>query len=68
MEEKTVHVPNISCGHCKATIEREVGEIPGVVEVSADVESKNVRIRWQSPADWDAIAGFLDEIGYPAQG
>ncbi len=27
MEEKTVHIPTISCGHCVATIKREVEDI-----------------------------------------
>ena len=36
MTNKTVNVPNISCGHCVATIEREVSEIDGVSEVKAE--------------------------------
>ncbi|MGD8600775.1 MAG: cation transporter, partial [Gemmatimonadota bacterium] len=35
MSTKTVNVPNISCGHCVMTIEREVGEIDGVSSVKA---------------------------------
>jgi copper chaperone CopZ len=33
MTSKTVHVPAINCGHCVATIERELGSLErGVTE------------------------------------
>lgn len=67
MNEKVIKVPNISCSHCTATIEREVGEMPGVVSVKAEVDSKQVTIQFDSPAVWVDIENLLDEIGYPAQ-
>ncbi len=63
---KTVNVPNISCGHCVATIQREVGEVEGVREVKADQASKQVTISWDPDAtDWVAIETTLNEINYP---
>jgi copper chaperone len=67
METRTVHVPAISCHHCTATIQRELGEVAGVSGVEADVASKQVTVTWQPPATWRAILDLLDEIGYPAQ-
>ena len=68
MASKTVKVPNISCGHCTSTIEREVGELEGVNSVQADKESKMVTINWhEPPAAWTQIAALLNEIGYPAE-
>lgn len=67
MEEKTVNVPNISCGHCTATIEQEVGELEGIIEVKGDAQSKNVTIRYELPVTWERIAALLDQIGYPAK-
>ena len=67
MTEKTVRVPNINCGHCTATIEREVRELEGVESVKADLSTKMVTIRWAPPADWLDIESLLDEIGYPAE-
>lgn len=68
MEDKVITVPNISCHHCTATIERELKEVPGVVSVKADVETKTVSLQYDSPAVWVDIENLLDEIGYPAQG
>ncbi|MBU1742599.1 MAG: heavy-metal-associated domain-containing protein [Proteobacteria bacterium] len=67
MAEKTVRVPAISCGHCLMTIKREVGEVEGVTGVDGDVDTKQVTINFDAPADWVKIAATLKEIGYPAE-
>ena len=66
MEEKTVSVPNISCGNCTATIERELIELDGVESVQSDVATKKVTIRFGQPALWIDIENLLEEIGFPA--
>jgi copper chaperone len=67
MSKKTFVVPNISCGHCTHTIEMEVGDLAGVVAVSADQDTKQVVVEWQEPATWDVINALLKEINYPPQ-
>lgn len=65
---KTITVPNITCGHCTATIERELGELAGVSSVAADQETKRVTIEWDADlTDWGAVLDLLDEIGFPAE-
>ncbi len=64
--QKSIQVPNISCGHCTATIEREVSEVSGVRAVHADQATKNVTVEWEEPAQWETIEATLREIGYPA--
>lgn len=66
MNEKTVTIPNISCGHCVKTIEREVGELEGVRSVSADQSSRTVTVAWDDEATtWQAVSDLLVEINYP---
>jgi copper chaperone len=65
MTTKTFTVPNISCGHCTHAIKMELGELPGVRSVEADVATKNVTVEWQEPANWDRIKALLEEINYP---
>ena len=66
MTTKTVTVPNISCGHCVMTIQREIGELDGVGEVKAEQESKQVTISWDPDAtDWVVIESTMKEINYP---
>jgi copper chaperone CopZ len=65
MTTKTVKVPNISCGHCVATIQREVSGLAGVASVKADQKTKDVTVSWDPAAtDWNAIAALLQEIHY----
>ena len=64
--EKTVTVPGISCGHCVATIERELGGVAGVESVEAEQETKRVTVRWRdAETGWNPIADRLREAGYP---
>ncbi|MSR20138.1 MAG: copper chaperone [Gemmatimonadetes bacterium] len=65
MTTKTVKVPSISCGHCVATIEREVGGLDGVASVKADRATRDVTIAWDPKAtDWTAIDSLMREINY----
>jgi copper chaperone CopZ len=65
MEDKTVKVPSISCGHCVSTIEREVGDLEGVASVSGEQTSKSVTISWDPEVtDWVVIENHMKEIDY----
>ena len=66
MSTKTVQVPNISCGHCVKTIEREVGEAAGVRSVRANQESRQVFVEWDDErTSWADIEALMKEIHYP---
>lgn len=68
MMTKTVKVPGISCGHCVATIEREVGELSGVDSVEAEQASRQVKISWDpETTDWTVIEDTMKEINYPPE-
>jgi copper chaperone CopZ len=68
MATKTFKVPNISCGHCVMTIQREVGELEGVASVKAKEASKMVTVEWnEPPATWETIKALLQEINYPPE-
>ena len=67
MTNKTVSVPNISCGHCVMTIEREVGELAGVSSVKGEAATKEVSISWDPEVTgWAAISSLMAEINFPA--
>jgi copper chaperone CopZ len=58
-------VSGMSCGHCKAAVEEEVGRVAGVASVTADVESKLVVVRGEALED-DVLRAAIDEAGYEA--
>ena len=45
MATETFSVPNISCGHCVMTIERELGELEGVSSVEANAVHNDLRFQ-----------------------
>ena len=63
--EITYTVSGMSCGHCKSAVEEEVGRVPGVESVDADVESKLVVVRGEGLED-GALRAAIDEAGYEA--
>jgi len=66
MKKQTFTIPNISCGHCVATIQDELQELKGVVHVSGNPEAKSVTVEWQASITASQIEAKLTEIGYPA--
>lgn len=68
MTTKTFTVPNIHCGHCTHTIEMELSELPGVTNVKAEQDSRQVTVEWTEPATWEQIQALLQEINYPPEG
>jgi copper chaperone CopZ len=63
--EITYTVAGMTCGHCKSAVEGEVGRVPGVQFVEADVDTKLVLIRGQNLED-GALRAAIDEAGYEA--
>ena len=63
--EITYTVAGMSCGHCKSAVEAEVGQVPGVESVNADVDSKLVVVRGEGLDD-TALRAAIDEAGYEA--
>ena len=66
METKKLSVPNITCGHCVMSIQRELGEIGGVSKVQGDPAAKEITVEWEEPASLEKIKSTLEEINYPA--
>lgn len=58
----TFHVPDMSCGHCKASI-TEALEGLGDVTLSFDMDVPEVKVDGLEPA---TVIDALDEIGFPA--
>ena len=66
MTTKIYNVPDISCGHCTATIERELKLVDGLDSVTAELDSKQVTVEVQSDDVLVEVEKMLEEIGYPA--
>jgi copper ion binding protein len=66
VEHVTVTAPDISCGHCVASVKDAVGALPGVTSVEADESTKRVEIDFDpGRVSLAQIEAALDEAGYP---
>ncbi len=61
--------PDISCDHCKHTIETELPTLEGVGVVEVEVPTRTVHVTYDDTVTGEpAIRARLDEIGYPVGG
>lgn len=66
MATRTYDVPEISCDHCKQTIESAVGDLADVSAVEVDVDTRSVRIDGDVPEE--TVRATLDAAGYDVAG
>jgi uncharacterized membrane protein YraQ (UPF0718 family)/copper chaperone CopZ len=59
------YVPEMTCNHCKMTIENAVRKIPGVEEVRINLETKSVGVNGE--LSLDAIKQRIQEAGYAVE-
>ena len=69
MVKSLLHVDGMSCEHCVKTIRTVVGALPGVADVSVDLNLKTVTVNHdpaQSPLE--RIRHEIQEQGYEVEG
>ncbi len=59
----TLFVPDMTCGHCKASVEAALGPIASAVKV----DLPNHRVTIEDAASSARAIAALDAIGFPAQ-
>ena len=57
-------VPEISCGHCKETIESVINSLEDVKAVDVNIDEKSVTVESTSDLNFSLISEMLDEQGY----
>jgi len=65
MTEKTLKVPDMSCGHCKAAVEGELNRLSGVKKANADVEKGTVEVTYdEGTVTTEDLKDAIEEAGY----
>ncbi|HVM11292.1 MAG TPA: cation transporter [Actinomycetota bacterium] len=65
MADARIQVPEIHCAHCKHSIETAVSKVPGVEDVTVDIESRSVAVRYDDAVTGtDPIHAAIEEQGY----
>ena len=61
----TLSVPDISCAHCKTSIEGAVSPLAGVDSAEVEIDARTVEVKYDEFAvELDAIIAAIDEQGY----
>ncbi|MQY29859.1 heavy-metal-associated domain-containing protein [Nocardia aurantia] len=64
MATSTYTVTGMTCGHCVASVRKEIAGIPGVTAVDVDLESGRVQVESAEAIDTAAVVAAVDEAGY----
>jgi len=69
MKQITLSVPDISCGHCKSSIEGAVASLDGVARAEVSVNDHTVEVEYD-PAllDLAVIITAIDDQGFEVDG
>jgi copper chaperone len=69
MTTETLSVPDISCDHCRRTIETALGRLPGVRAATVDVAARRVEVTYDEATVAPAtIREALSDEGYEIAG
>lgn len=68
LEHVTLTAPDISCGHCEATVKEAVGALAGVGGVRASADTQKVEVDFDpGVVTLPQIESAMAEAGYPVQ-
>ena len=65
MIDRTFHVPEMSCGHCKAAVEGELSKLAGVERSNADLEKGTVEVSYdEGRVSEERLKVAIEDAGY----
>lgn len=65
MTDTTINVRGMSCNHCVMTMERGLGQLPGVKRVTVDLKAQKVTLSHEGePPTDDKLRAAIDDLGY----
>lgn len=68
MENITINVQGMSCGHCVSAIEESVGELSGVNQVDVKLNKAQVVVSFnESQVSLNTIKETIEEQGYDVE-
>ena len=65
-DEAELSIEGMTCATCVGRVERALGEVPGVLEVSANLATERARVRTAGPADVQSLVAAVVAAGYQA--
>ncbi|MGK2852931.1 MAG: heavy-metal-associated domain-containing protein [Microbacteriaceae bacterium] len=66
MSTSTYTVTGMSCGHCEASVRKEVSGVAGVQDVDVEAKTGTLIVTSDQPVEDAQILGAVVEAGYSA--
>ncbi|OEV05571.1 heavy-metal-associated domain-containing protein [Streptomyces oceani] len=66
--ETVYAVSGMTCGHCKSTLTKAIGDLESVIRVDVDVDNGRVTVNTAGEPDDALISSVVDEAGYDLTG
>lgn len=60
----TLSIPDMTCGHCKASVEQALAAVRDAGDVTVDLTARTATA--SGPASPESLIRALDEVGFPA--
>lgn len=62
--EKKILIEGMMCMHCKASVEKVLGAVPGVTAVAVDLEAKTATVQCDETATDAALFAAVEKKGF----
>jgi len=64
MKEAVFNVPDMSCGHCVATVQNALEQVDGVESADVSLDSKVARVQYNDDVDPDTLFRAVEAVGF----
>lgn len=65
--EKKLNVEGMMCMHCKASVEKALGAVPGVTGVAVDLEAKTATVTCEATVPDADLCAAVEKKGFKAR-
>ncbi|MBQ3485726.1 MAG: heavy-metal-associated domain-containing protein [Clostridia bacterium] len=62
--EKKLLIEGMMCNHCKMSVEKELGAVPGVSSAAVDLEAKTATVVCDESVTDDALFAAVEKKGF----
>lgn len=62
--EKIIYIEGMSCGHCKAAVEKALRALDGVAKVEVSLDEKLAKVTLDKDLDSSLLKATVEEAGY----
>lgn len=62
---KIMTIENMSCGHCKNTVETTLKDLDGVTSAEVDLETGEAKVELEKEIDDSLLKNAVEDKGYP---